>query len=220
MSLLIFFSDDKDCLWGLIFILDGILCLFISWLFTDIFKLENIIFFCHQLIFLISFFFIHDIFFLSCLKGFYLFRDLNRLLILHVTWSRCLIRFKVLVILLLFIFICKFLTLELITLAIINHIFWWTLEQRSCARTVLLWELILLFIKLIFDIHLLIVFLIYKISSFFFILALGLVFQDFRLRLSLLFFIIDFVISSLNLNIMLHAFFQKTFIIKGFQHLH
>ena len=85
LSLLIFFSDDKDCLWGLIFILDGILCLFISWLFTDIFELENVVFFCHQLIFLISFFFIHDIFFLSCLKGFYLFRDLNRLLILHVT---------------------------------------------------------------------------------------------------------------------------------------
>ena len=85
LSLLIFFSDDKDCLWGLIFILDGILCLFISWLFTDIFELENVVFFCHQLIFLISFFFIHDIFFLSCLKGFYLFRDLKRLLILHVT---------------------------------------------------------------------------------------------------------------------------------------
>jgi len=237
MGLIIFFSDNKDCLWGLIFILDGILCLFISWLFTDIFELENVVFFCHQLIFLISFFFIHEIFFLSCLKGFYLFRDLNRLLILHVTWSRCLMRFKVLVILLLFIFICIFLTLEMITLAIINHIFWWTLEQRSCTQlkparlqlrcctsgtysaTVLLWELILLFIKLIFDIYLLIVFLIYKISSFFFILALGLVFQDFRLGLSLLFFIIDFVISSLNLNIMLHAFFQKTFIIKGFQHL-
>ena len=185
--------------------------LFISLLFTDIFKLENLVFFCHQLIFLISFFFIHDIFFLSCLKGFYLFRDLNRLLILHVTWSRCLMRFKVLVILLLFIFICIFLTLEMITLAIINHISWWTLN---------LWELILLFIKLIFDIHLLIVFLTYKISSFFFILALGLVFQDFRLRLSLLFFIIDFVISSLNLNIMLHAFFQKSFIVKSFQHLH
>lgn len=198
-------------MWGLIFILDGILCLFISWLFTDIFKLENVVFFCHQLIFLISFFFIHDIFFLSCLKGFYLFHDFNRLLILHVTWSRCLIRFKVLVILLLFIFICKFLTLEIITFAIINHIFWWTLN---------LWELIFLFIKLIFDIHFLIVFLIYKISSFFFILALGLVFQDFRLGLSLLFFIIDFVIRSLNLNIMLHAFFQKTFIVKGFQHLH
>ena len=182
--------------------------------------LLNIIFFCHQLIFLINFFFIHDIFFLSCLKGFYIFRDLNRLLILHVTWSRCLMRFKVLVMLLLFIFICKFLTLKLITLAIINHIFWWTLEQRSCACTVHLWELIFLFIKLIFDIHFLIVFLIYKISSFFFILALGLVFQDFRLGLSLLFFIIDFVISSLNLNIMLHAFFQKTFIVKGFQHLH
>ena len=211
MDLLIFFSDDKDCLWGLIFILDGILCLFISWLFTDIFELENVVFFCHQLIFLISFFFIHDIFFLSCLKGFYLFRDLNRLLILHVTWSRCLIRFKVLVILLLFIFICKFLTLKLITLAIINHIFWWTIN---------LWELILLFIKIIFDIHFFIVFLINKISSFFFILALGLVFQDFRWGLSFLFFIIDFVISSLNLNIMLHAFFQKTFIIKGFQHLH
>ena len=198
-------------MWGLIFILDGILCLFISWLFTDIFELENVVFFCHQLIFLISFFFIHDIFFLSCLKGFYLFRDLNRLLILHVTWSRCLMRFNVLVILLLFIFICKFLTLEMITLAIINHIFWWTLN---------LWELIFLFIKLIFDIHFLIVFLIYKISSFFFILALGLVFQDFRWGLSLLFFIIDFVIRSLNLNIMLHAFFQKTFIIEGFQHLH
>ena len=210
MGLLIFFSDNKDCLWGLIFILDGILCLFISWLFTDIFELENVVFFCHQLIFLISFFFIHNIFFLGFLKGFYLFHDLNRLLILHVTWSRCLMRFKVLVMLLLFIFICKFLTLKLITLAIINHIFWWTLN---------LWELIFLFIKLIFDIHFLIVFLIYKISSFFFILALGLVFQDFRLGLSLLFFIIDFVISSLNLNIMLHAFFQKTFIIKAFQHL-
>jgi hypothetical protein len=132
-------------------------------------------------------------------------------LILHVTWSRCLMRFKVLVMLLLFIFICKFLTLKLITLAIINHISWWTLN---------LWELILLFIKLIFDIYLLIVFLINKISSFFFILALGLVFQDFRWGLSLLFFIIDFVIRSLNLNIMLHAFFQKTFIIEGFQHLH
>jgi hypothetical protein len=150
-------------------------------------------------------------------------------LILHVTWSRCLMRFKVLVILLLFIFICKFLTLEMIALAIINHIFWWTLEQRSCAQlgtsgtysaTVHLWELIFLFIKLIFDIHFLIVFLIYKISSFFFILALGLVFHDFRWGLSLLFFIIDFVIRCLNLNIMLHAFFQKTFIIKGFQHLH
>jgi hypothetical protein len=80
-------------------------------------------------------------------------------LILHVTWSRCFMRFKVLVILLLLIFICKFLTLEMITLAIINHIFWWTLN---------LWELLLLFIKLIFDIHLLIVFLIYKISSFIF----------------------------------------------------
>ena len=198
-------------MWGLIFILDGILCLFISWLFTDIFKLENVVFFCHQLIFLINFFFNHDIFFLICLKGFYLFHDLNRLLILHVTWSRCLMRFKVLVILLLFIFICKFLTLEMITLAIINHISWWTLNQS---------ELILLFIKLIFDIHLLIVFLIYKISSFFFILALGLVFHDFRWGLSILLFTIDFVIRSLNLNIMLHAFFQKTFIIKGFQHLH
>ena len=85
LSLLIFFSDNKDCLWGLIFILDGILCLFISWLFTDIFKLENVVFFCHQLIFLINFFFINNIFFLSFLKGFYLFHDLNRLLILHVT---------------------------------------------------------------------------------------------------------------------------------------
>ena len=129
-------------------------------------------------------------------------------------------RFKVLVILLLFIFICKFLTLEMRTLVIINHISCRTLEQRSCARTVLLSELILLFLIEIFDFLLLIVFLMHKISSFFSILAFGLVFHDFRRGLCLLLFVTDFVIRSLNLNIMLHAFFQETFIIKGFQHLH
>ena len=153
------FSDNKDCLRGLIFILDGILFLFISWLFTDIFKLENIIFFCHQLIFLINFFFIYDIFFLSCLKGFYFIRDFNWLLILHVTWSRCLMRFKVLVILFFFILICEWFTLEMRTLVIINHISWGTLDLS---------ELILLFLIEIFDFLLLIVFLMHKISFFFF----------------------------------------------------
>jgi len=58
------------------------------------------------------------------------------------------------------------------------------------------------------------------IGSFFFALTLSLLFRSFRWDLSLpLFLIVGLVIRGLNLNVMLHAFFQETFLIKGLEHL-
>jgi hypothetical protein len=59
-----------------------------------------------------------------------------------------------------------------------------------------------------------------KIESFFFKLAsLNYFLRAFRLHLCLAFFLIDFVIGGLDLNIVLHAFLQETFVIKSLEHL-
>jgi hypothetical protein len=58
-----------------------------------------------------------------------------------------------------------------------------------------------------------------KIESFFFELTLYYFLRAFRFHLCLAFFLIDFVIRGLDLNIVLHAFLQETFVIKSLEHL-
>ena len=68
-------------------------------------------------------------------------------------------------------------------------------------------ELFFILLKVVVDFLLLIALLVNVVASFFSILALGLVFQEFRGGLCLYFFLIDLVIRGLNLNVVLHAFF-------------
>ena len=73
-----------------------------------------------------------------------------------------------------------------------------------------------IFLKVELHFFLLIGFLMNVVVAFFFsIFAPGLVFQEFRGGLSITPFLIDLVVRGLNFNVVLHAFFQETFVIKG-----
>ena len=80
-------------------------------------------------------------------------------------------------------------------------------------------ELVKFFVIVILNFLLLIIFFLCKIESFFFELTLYYFLRAFRFHLCLAFFLIDFVIGGLDLNIVLHAFFQETFVIKSLEHL-
>ena len=77
-----------------------------------------------------------------------------------------------------------------------------------------------IFLKVELHFFLLIGFLMNVVVAFFFsIFAPGLIFQEFRGGLSFTPFLIDLVVRGLNFNVVLHAFFQETFVIKGLEHL-
>ena len=89
-------------------------------------------------------------------------------------------------------------------------------------------ELVKFFVIVILNFLLLIIFstvsaartvLLCKIESFFFELTLYYFLRAFRFHLCLAFFLIDFVIGGLDLNIVLHTFFQQAFVIKSLEHL-
>ena len=103
------------------------------------------------------------------------------------------------------------LTFEKSSIVFISHVVSWALDLS---------ELVKFFLIVILNFLLLILFFLSKIESFFFKLAsLNYFLRAFRLHLCLAFFLIDFVIGGLDLNIVLHAFFQETFVIKSLEHL-
>ena len=146
----------------------------------------------------------------------FLFRDLNWILVkllLLVTWSWCFIGLKVSNLFRFWRLLWRRMTFENSIFILVD------LEQRSCARTVLMCKTLFLFHEIILNCLVLEIFFL-GICSFFFALTLSLLFRSFRWDLSLpLFLIVGLVIRGLNLNVMLHAFFQETFLIKGLEHL-
>ena len=102
------------------------------------------------------------------------------------------------------------LTFETSSIVFISHVVSWALDLS---------ELVKFFVIVILNFLLLIVFFLCKIESFFFELTLYYFLRAFRFHLCLAFFLIDFVIGGLDLNIVLHAFLQETFVIKSLEHL-
>ena len=136
-----------------------------------------------------------------------LFRNLNWILVkllLLVTWSWCFIGMNVSKLFRFWRLLWRRTTFE-------NSIF--ILVDLDMCKTLFLFHEIILNC-LVLEIFFL------GICSFFFALTLSLLFRSFRWDLSLpLFLIVGLVIRGLNLNVMLHAFFQETFLIKGLEHL-
>ena len=102
------------------------------------------------------------------------------------------------------------LTFEKSSIVFISHVVSWALDLS---------ELVKFFVIVILNFLLLIIFFLCKIESFFFELTLYYFLRAFRFHLCLAFFLIDFVIGGLDLNIVLHAFFQQAFVIKSLEHL-
>ena len=102
------------------------------------------------------------------------------------------------------------LTFEKSSIVFISHVVSWALDLS---------ELVKFFVIVILNFLLLIIFFLCKIESFFFELTLYYFLRAFRFHLCLAFFLIDFVIGGLDLNIVLHTFLQQTFVIKSLEHL-
>jgi hypothetical protein len=140
-------------------------------------------------------------------KTFSLFRDLYLILVqllLLVAWSWCFIGLKVSKLFRFWRLLWRWMTFEYSIFILV--------DLDMCKTLFLFHEIILN--SLVLEIFFL------GIGSFFFALTLSLLFRSFRWDLSLSFFlIVGLVIRGLNLNVMLHAFFQETFLIKGLEHL-
>ena len=102
------------------------------------------------------------------------------------------------------------LTFEKSSIVFISHVVSWALDLS---------ELVKFFVIVILNFLLLIIFFLCKIESFFFELTLYYFLRAFRFHLCLAFFLIDFVIGGLDLDIVLHTFLQQTFVIKSLEHL-
>ena len=140
-------------------------------------------------------------------ETFSLFRDLNWILVellLLITWNWCFIGLKVSKLFRFWRLLWRWMTFE--------HSIFILVDLDMCKTLFLFHEIILN--CLVLEIFFL------GIGSFFFALTLSLLFRSFRWDLNLpLFLIVGLVIRGLNLNVMLHAFFQETFLIKGLEHL-
>ena len=146
-------------------------------------------------------------------ETFSLFRDLNWILVellLLITWNWCFIGLKVSKLFRFWRLLWRWMTFEHSIFILVNQM---TFEALDMRKT------LFLFLEIILNCLVLEIFFL-GIGSFFFALTLSLLFRSFRWDLSLSFFlIVGLVIRGLNLNVMLHAFFQKTFLIKGLEHL-
>ena len=142
-------------------------------------------------------------------KAFNLFRDLYWILVQQiplVAWSRCFVGLKVSMLSRFWGLLWGRMTFEFSIFILVDHMTFGALD---------LCKLAFLFLEIILNCLVLEIFFL-GICSFFFALTLSLLFRNFRWDLSLsLFLIVGLVIRGLNLNVVLHAFFQETFVIKG-----